>query len=523
MATSARQKIALVFLGLILSLVLLEAGLRLGGLVLSSIQEYGNLQSIKQKGAYRILCLGESTTAGQYPHLLEQVLNQRNIGMRFSVIDKGRVKINTLFILNRVESYLAEYHPDLVVAMMGINDRGGHIPFEAPTTSRGALFIRSLRTYYLARLLWLHLLTKAEEIGGGKSDEDRRSSEKARTPFSRIRSEETFTENILAERSLEKAIELDPKNNLAYVELGRLYQDHGKYFQAENLFKKAIELEPKNDLAYVGLGRLYLRQGKLSQTEVFFKKAIELNSKNDLAYVGFGEFYILQDKSLQAEDSYKKAIELNPENENAYLDLGRLYWNQGKLSQAEASFKKAGELNPKNGNAYLRLGRLYKYLGKFQQAEDSFRKAIEINPEYETADIELAALYREQGKFPQAENVLEKAIGRNSNNERVLRAIASLCEEMGKPELAKKYAEKVNGARARYFAQVTINDYRKLKEILDRKGIKLVCVQYPIRNVGPLKRIFEKDKGVIFVDNERLFKEAVKRSSYKEYFIDMFA
>ena len=35
--------------------------------------------------------------------------------------------------------------------------------------------------------------------------------------------------------------------------------------------------------------------------------------------------------------------------------------------------------------------------------------------------------------------------------------------------------------------------------------------------------MFENDKGVIFVDNESLFKDAVKRSGYKEYFVDMFA
>jgi hypothetical protein len=40
--------------------------------------------------------------------------------------------------------------------------------------------------------------------------------------------------------------------------------------------------------------------------------------------------------------------------------------------------------------------------------------------------------------------------------------------------------------------------------------------------VAPLKRIFDKDNGVIFVDNERVFKEAVKQSGYKEYFRDMF-
>ncbi|MDD2680268.1 MAG: hypothetical protein PHO03_05690 [Candidatus Omnitrophica bacterium] len=86
--TTLKAKITLVIFGLFLTLILLEAGLRLGGFILLSMQEYRNKQTIKQKGAYRIICLGESTTQDQYPQFLEQALNQRNIGVRFSVIDR---------------------------------------------------------------------------------------------------------------------------------------------------------------------------------------------------------------------------------------------------------------------------------------------------------------------------------------------------------------------------------------------------------------------------------------------------
>ncbi len=94
----------------------------------------------------------------------------------------------------------------------------------------------------------------------------------------------------------------------------------------------------------------------------------------------------------------------------------------------------------------------------------------------------------------------------------------SLYEEMGRSELAKEYAKKVNN-----YTPVTVNNYRKLKEILDRKGIKLVCVQYPMRNIKPLKKIFEDDsKGVVFVDNERIFRDLVKQDGSRIYFRDMF-
>ena len=117
---------------------------------------------------------------------------------------------------------------------------------------------------------------------------------------------------------------------------------------------------------------------------------------------------------------------------------------------------------------------------------------------------------------------MKKAIELDPQNELAYGGLATVYGEMGKDKLFKAYVEKADKLRDKFYNPVTINSYRKLKEILDKKGIKLVCAQYPVRNVGPLKRIFEKDKGVIFVDNERVFKKVLKKGSYKEYFIDMF-
>jgi hypothetical protein len=85
---SLRKKAILIIFGLILSLALLEIGLRLGGFIFLSLQEQRNQVSIRQKGTYRIMCLGESTTAvgGDrfYPSQLEKVLNKRNIGVKLA-------------------------------------------------------------------------------------------------------------------------------------------------------------------------------------------------------------------------------------------------------------------------------------------------------------------------------------------------------------------------------------------------------------------------------------------------------
>ncbi len=499
-------------------------GLRLGGFVLLSMQEYKNRQTIKQKGAYRILCLGESTTAGQYPAYLEESLNRRNTAIKFSVIDKGLGGVTTSAILGRLDSDINQYHPDMVVTMMGINDWGTHIPYEAATTSKIMLLFKSFRTYKLTRLLWLHILTKTKEIRLYKPGEDKQRSGKNQTYLPRIGLKEAYVEPVSTEDSFRKAIALTPKDYEAYVKLGWFYRDEDKLSHAEDIFKKAIELDPKDDRAYLGLGWFYENQGKFSQAEDAFKKAIEMNPKNDNAYFGLGWLYQNQNKLSQAEDIFKKAIELDPKNDNAYFGLGWLYEHQNKLSQAEHTFKRAIELRSENASVYFALGRVYQRQGKYSQAEDIFKKAIALNPKDDHTYLQLGRTYQNQGEFSQAEDSFKKAIELNPKSDGAHGALLILYEEIGKPELAEEYAKKANTARLRYYKPVTVNNYRKLKEILDKRGIRLVCVQYPMRSIEQLNKIFEGgEKGIIFVDNEKIFRDAVKKDGSRAYFTDRFA
>jgi tetratricopeptide (TPR) repeat protein len=375
---------------LFLAVVVLEAGLRFGGFVVLSLQEYRNLNTIRHKGTYRIMCLGESTTQGQYPFLLEKILNQRNIGVTFSVIDKGVGGIRTLGIATLLEFNLAAYAPDMVITMMGINDGGPHIPYEAAPASKIMFFVQSLRTYKLTKLLWLHILTKARETGLYSPTQDKQHSRKI--PF--------------------------------YL-LG------------------------------IGLKEAHAEQANLVPTE----------------------------------DALKQAIALNPKDDHAYTELGWFYQKQGQPSQAEDALKQAIALGSQDYRAYTLLGWFYQRQGKFSQAEDLFKQAIALDPQ----------------------------------NDRAYGALSILCEETGKPGLAKEYAQKATSLRLGHYVPLTVTSYRTLKEILDKRGIRLVCVQYPMRSVEPLKRILQgTEKGIIFVDNEKLFRDAVRKDGYNTYFKDMF-
>ena len=175
--TSIKQKIILIVFGFLLGVVLLEIGLRIGGFVYSSLQENRNRVSLKKKGSYRIMCLGESTTAigGEYsyPRQLEGILNQRDVGIKFSVINKGIPGAHTGSIIAVIEENLAKYKPDMVITMMGINDMSMSeiVPFSEDVAAlKEKLSYKLFRVYKLINLLWLNI-TKAKEKGFYKSKE----------------------------------------------------------------------------------------------------------------------------------------------------------------------------------------------------------------------------------------------------------------------------------------------------------------------------------------------------------------
>lgn len=431
-----RQKIVLILFGMFLTLVILEIVLRLGGLVFYSLQEHRNTQAIKQKGAYRIMCLGESTTAlggkNSYPSQLEKILNGSGIGISFIVINKGAVGVNTSYILAKLEENLDKYSPDLVTVMMGANEESP-VVFRYPKTflQTPGLLLTSLKIYKLARLLKLHMLSRMEN----KEPKDRN--------------------NINDSVEINKPMELDLKNDAMCVTLGQRCRFQGEYIQAKEYFNKALELNPYNDAAYVGLGWCYRDSYEHVQAEELFKKAVELNLRNDEAYLGLGFCYRDFKKFIQSDECFKKAVELSPRNAYAYRGLGNSYRDKGQFIEAINSFKKFIELVPQHDRTYSTLAELYTAIGRNDEAKKYYNKAFKLRSEY----------YQPSVRF----------------------------------------------------------NYLRLKKIVDKRGIKLICIQYPMRSIEPLKKIFLGQEGIIFVDNEKIFKTVVPKRGYWYYFEDNFA
>ncbi|MDD5109516.1 MAG: tetratricopeptide repeat protein [Candidatus Omnitrophica bacterium] len=591
------QKTILILFGIFLSIIILEIGLRFGGFIFLSVQEYRNIHSLNQKSTCRILCLGESTTAlgGEYsyPSQLERILNSANTGIKFSVINKGIPGTHTKAIVEDLPDNLNKYNPDIVITMIGINDQLEFLQAQDVTSnSKVVNFSNQLRVTKLIKFLWLYIKTKinTQKICGTvvnrefrflfsdfvlglkncyanqqdsvgqepSSKEDIKPDSKSDAAYVGLgwsylnqqklfQAEEEFKKALVANLQSDsayvglgtcysrrgdlsqaidmynEALKINPKSDTAYTGLGYCYSYNSKFAQAEELYKKAIEVNPNSDYAYLGLGQVYSNQLRLSQAQEAFQKALKINPKSDTAYTGLGYCYSYNSKFAQAEELYKKAIEVNPNSDYAYLGLGWVYSYQLKFVQSEEAFKKALEINPNNYNTYVDMGSICSAQGDLSQAIDMYNKALKINSKSDIAYNGLGYCYMSNSRFAQAEEAFKKALEINSRNDKALGGLAELCQERGQFEFANEYRQKANAARLKYYNSSVFFNYLKLKDILDQRRVKFVCVQYPNRSIEPLKNIFKDKQGIIFVDNEKIFRDAIKKDGWKEYFQDAFA
>lgn len=368
-------KLVFLSMGVLLSLVMLEAGLRVLAFGHTFSRQSRNFLSLKANGEYRILALGESTTAvggdDSYPGQLERILNSSNLGQKFTVINEGVVGTNSFTILSNLEKNLMKYKPDMVIVMMGVNDeRYASAEYGQVAGATQASFPENLKVYRLLRIV-------------------------ARKLIVRFRLDQLATA---------AATELGRQDYDSLIHLAWNYQDNGQRLEAEKLFKKAIEIKPEEDAAYLGLGWVYDTLDRPEEAEVMFKKAVEKDPDNAVNHSDFANFYSYHydyfDQAYEKELAMReKALTLDPKNYRILTEAGLFYVRSGELDEAEALYQRAITLADSNdkGEAYLQLGELYRQQGKTIQAAEMFKRADERNSGFKKNYRQLERILKENG------------------------------------------------------------------------------------------------------------------------------
>jgi len=204
--------------------------------------------------------------------------------------------------------------------------------------------------------------------------------------------------------------------------------------------------------------------------------------------------------------------------------LAQIFVTAGKDEQVREQIEQLFERGTDRDEVFFvtQLVDVYNNFYCLHIAETLLKGILGKHPNSVGAHAGLGYLYGIQARHDEGRKMLEKAIELYPENDSVYYLSAQLCEKQGDRKAAQEYYDKMERLRMRWYNTKTRKNYHALREIARKNNITLVCVQYPVRSVEPLKEIFEGDDDIIFVDNEEIFKDAIAQRGYETYFTDRF-
>lgn len=231
----------------------------------------------------------------------------------------------------------------------------------------------------------------------------------------------------------QKAIDLDPKLAVAFVDLGEVFIEKRDYAAAVPPLKHALELNPKAEgahqlLGYAllaggyaaeaiphlekggdesALGIALLEAGRLPEAVAALQKALAKSPEDPdlLYYYGraagllskdafdtlesrfpdsarahqmMAEDYAALREVPSAEREFNEALRLRPQTAGLHMDFGYLYARAQQWDKAEEQFRVETELQPGNAEAMYRLGEAEMKLGKFHEARVAFSRSDQL-------------------------------------------------------------------------------------------------------------------------------------------------
>jgi adenylate cyclase len=203
-------------------------------------------------------------------------------------------------------------------------------------------------------------------------------------------------EKMMAALSLfQQAIDLDPSFATAYAYQAycnflqvvmSLSEDRDRLLEEGKLLaKKAMEIDPRDPVAYFAIGRLHMMQGDHDDSIAALKNSLELNPNYAHAYFGLGFVLVLADELDEARENLKTAIKLSPRDPltMAFTNvLGMACIMAGDFEEAlEWSKRSLRWPSPLGYWNHATLASAYASLHRMDEAREALKGAFQVKPD----------------------------------------------------------------------------------------------------------------------------------------------
>lgn len=152
-------------------------------------------------------------------------------------------------------------------------------------------------------------------------------------------------------RHLRKAIKIYENFPEAYLLLGLVYMDQGKFDDAQTALQRSIELDPKAAAGYVALGTVFNQTQKYPEAEKVLTHALELKPDDAEGHCELARAYLAMGRWKDAEVHAQKAVAFMPQLASAHVLLGNVALRKNERAVALKEFKEYLRLDPQGAMA----------------------------------------------------------------------------------------------------------------------------------------------------------------------------
>jgi tetratricopeptide (TPR) repeat protein len=290
------------------------------------------------------------------------------------------------------------------------------------------------------------------DSNSGHTTHHSRAGEESAPPPELAQAEEFIQKQdyVAAEPLLRKVVESDPKNYVAWFDLGFAENGLGKLDASIAAYRKSVAAKPDVFESNLNLG-LQLAKTAQPDSEKFLRAATQLKPTSHVdegharAWLSLG--HVLEPtQPEQALAAYRQAAALQPKDPEPHLAAGQLLEQANKFADAEQEYKQALTLDP-GSDALTALANLYLQGRRFPEAEEYLRKLVSAHPEQAAAHVQLGRVLAAEGNNDAAIAELQAGSKLAAADVSVQRDLADLYVTAGKNDLAESAYRALVAAR----------------------------------------------------------------------------